>query len=164
MRFPLFIRIASALVVALLSLGSFAQDPVPPAVAMPSVELPPELDRVLRDYEKAWQARDADALAALFADDGFVLSNSRPPVRGREAIRAAYAESGGHLSLRAFSYSVERSTGFIVGGYAVSADKPDIGKFVLALKRVKGKWMIAADIDNANQKWKPVPPASAPQS
>jgi hypothetical protein len=162
MRFASFFRVVAAVVVAFLSIGSFAQDPVPPAV-MPSVELPPELARVLRDYENAWRARDADALASLFTDDGFVLSNSRPAVRGREAIRAAYAESGGHLSLRAFSYSVERSTGFIVGGYAVSADKPDIGKFVLALKRVRGKWMIAADIDNANQKWKAVP-APAPQS
>ena len=57
---------------------------------IPSISLPSDLDRVLRDYEKAWAARDAVALAALFTEDGFVLQGGKPPVRGREAIRAAY--------------------------------------------------------------------------
>ena len=55
---------------------------------LPSVELPPELDRVLRDYERAWRAGDAVALASLFAQDGFVLQSNRPPIRGREEILA----------------------------------------------------------------------------
>src|SRR5262245_32960534 len=61
---------------------------------LPSIELPPALDRVLRDYERAWQARDPAALATLFAEDGFVLANGSPPVRGRDAIRTAYAHGG----------------------------------------------------------------------
>ena len=32
---------------------------------LPTIELPSELDRVLRDYERGWQARDAEALTAL---------------------------------------------------------------------------------------------------
>ncbi|MFI4943430.1 MAG: hypothetical protein ACHP85_09210, partial [Burkholderiales bacterium] len=47
-----------------------------------SVTLPPALARVLRDYESAWQKKDARALAALFAEDGFVLAGGTPPVRG----------------------------------------------------------------------------------
>ncbi|NNE34150.1 MAG: DUF4440 domain-containing protein, partial [Rhodothermales bacterium] len=35
--------------------------------------LPPELDRVLRDYEQAWRSSDEVVLAKLFAHDGFVL-------------------------------------------------------------------------------------------
>src|SRR5688500_1476418 len=61
-----------------------------PADTLPFVTLPPSLDRVLRDYERGWRARDAAALAALFTDDGFVLSGGRPPARGRDAIRARY--------------------------------------------------------------------------
>ena len=57
--------------------------------APPSVSLPPELLRVLTDYESAWRARDAGALARLFADDGFVLPGGSPPVRGRCGDRAA---------------------------------------------------------------------------
>jgi len=125
-----------------------------PAAPLPSVTLPPELDRVLRDYERAWQARDAAGLAALFAEDGFVLGNGRPPARGRAAIREAYAGAGGPLSLRAFAYAAQDSVGYIIGAFASAAGSPDGGKFVLALRRPggQGKWRIAADIDNMNQR------------
>lgn len=120
-----------------------------PAIPVPSVVLPPDVDRVLRDYERAWQAKDAPALAALFADDGFVLSNNRPIVRGREAIRAHYANAGGPLALRAVSYVLDGSTGYIVGAFAREAGGADIGKFVLCLRRgADGRWLISADIDN----------------
>jgi ketosteroid isomerase-like protein len=121
-----------------------------------AVELPPALDRVLRDYEKSWSAKDPAALADLFTEDGFVLSNGKPPVRGRTAIREAYAGSGGPLFLRAFEYKTDGATGYIVGGYRAEEAKPDHGKFVLVLrKHATGKWLIAADIDNVNQHAKP---------
>ena len=53
---------------------------------IPSVQLPPELARVLTDYEKAWTAKDAAALSKIFAEDGFVMSSDAPMVRGRAAI------------------------------------------------------------------------------
>ena len=53
----------------------------------PGVTLPAALARVLSDYEVAWRNKDAAALAALFAEDGFVLSNGAPPVRGRLRIQ-----------------------------------------------------------------------------
>lgn len=83
------------LLVALMVLApAIARGQTPPAPApLPSVTLPAELDRVLRDYERAWQGNDAGALAALFAEDGYVLSNGEPPVRGRAAIRVAYPGS-----------------------------------------------------------------------
>jgi ketosteroid isomerase-like protein len=118
---------------------------------IPSVSLPPEFDRVLRDYEKAWAARDAAGLAALFAEDGFVLQGGKPPVRGRSAIRAAYEGHGGPLSLRAFACGVEGSTGWILGGYTGKAGDPDDGKFTLTLRKEKdGRWMIVSDMDNGN--------------
>jgi ketosteroid isomerase-like protein len=118
---------------------------------MPSVTLPAELDRVLRDYERLWKASDAAALAALFTDDGFALSNGKPPVRGRDAIRVAYSRvAGGDLRLRALSHATADTVGYIVGAYAFGADTTDVGKFVLALRRPRGgSWLIAADIDNS---------------
>jgi ketosteroid isomerase-like protein len=129
-----------------------------PADDLPSVQLPPELDRVLRDYERAWQARDGNALAELFADDGFVLSSGKSPVRGRDNIRKAYAGAGGPLALRALAYKTEGSTGYIIGAYGGEAGGPDSGKFVLAIRRVNDRWLIAADIDNSNRR--PPPPPS----
>ena len=107
---------------------------------VPSVSLPPDLDRVLRDYERAWSARDSAGLADLFAEDGFVLQGGRPPVRGRAAIRAAYEGHGGApLFLRAFAFGVEGATGWIVGGYAGKAGEPDDGKFTLTLRKGPGR-------------------------
>lgn len=140
-----------------------ASTPAPPQPPrLESVRLPRDLDRVLRDYEFAWQKRDAAALARLFAADGMVLSNGKPPVRGRSAIALAYADGGGPLSLRAISYSVADSVGYIIGAYAERAGEPDIGKFVLALRRPRGgPWEIAADIDNTNERLRRGPPPSA---
>ncbi len=149
----------------LLLLGSApagSQQPVPVA-ALPTIDLPLALEGVLRDYERAWQARDAAALAALFTEDGFVLANGRPPVRGRAAIRAAYADGGGPLALRALAYTTQDSVGYIIGAYGPGVGGGDTGKFVLALQRVgDGRWLIAADIDNFNRRPRPAPGPGTP--
>ena len=139
--------------------------PAAPVVVpeLPSVELPPELDRVLRDYEKYWQAKDANGLAAIFTEDGFVMSSGRPPVRGRAAIRERYAKSGGPLFLRAMAFATDGSVGYIIGGYRGSATMADEGKFILAVRKGSdGRWLIVADIDNGNQRPRPPIPPTPP--
>ena len=139
-----------------------AQAPSAARDVMPSVTLPTEIDRVLRDYERGWRSRDAAALAALFTDDGFVLSNGRPPVRGRAAIAEAYAKAGGELNLRPIAYATDGALGHVIGVYSHGAGQPETGKFVLALERDGDRWRIAADMDNANQREaRPAPPPSS---
>ncbi len=119
----------------------------------PTVELPPELARVLTDYETAWAARDARALAGLFAEDGYVLSGGHSPVKGRAAVGHYYQGHGGPLSLRAIAYATEGSVGFIIGGYASEKGKEDDGKFTLTLRQdASGKWWIFSDMDNSNRR------------
>lgn len=132
-----------------------AAAPSPSATAAPlpaAVRLPPELARVLTDYEAGWRAGDGAALAALFVEDGFVLPNGAPPVRGRDAIRSYYKGPGGPLVLRAYAFATEAPVGYIVGGFSRRDDQPDIGKFTLTLKRGgDGKWRIFSDMDNGNR-------------
>ncbi len=128
---------------------------------LPSVTLPPDLGRVLRDYERAWQAKDAKALAELFTEDGFVMALNRPPVRGRAAIEKAYAGAGGPLGLRAYAFHTEGDLGVILGGYATTPGGPDVGKFTLTLRRVAGRWLIFSDMDNGIAPARR-PPAPAP--
>ena len=117
----------------------------------PSITLPPDLARVLRDYETAWRAKDASALARLFAEDGFVLSPGNPMVRGRAAIEKAYHGAGGPLFLRAVAYAAEGSIGYIIGGYTHRSGTPDTGKFTLTLRKDgSGRWLIASDMDNGS--------------
>jgi len=137
-----------------------------PTLSLESIALPAELDRVLRAYEVAWRAGDVDALARLFTQDGFALSNQRPPVRGHAAIRTAYADAGGPLWLRATSFATDGGVGFLVGTYGYGDGKPANGKFVLALRRDgDGPWKIAADIENGNSPPRPrseSPPTPSP--
>jgi ketosteroid isomerase-like protein len=145
-------KLATAILFALMvPIVTFAQEPHGTPV-LPSVTLPPELDRVLRDYESAWRARDPKALAEIFSEDGFVLASGKEPVRGRASIREAYTGAGGPLYLRAMAYATSGDVGYIIGGYRGAEKGPDEGKFVLALKRSGGRWLIMSDIDNSNQR------------
>jgi Domain of unknown function (DUF4440) len=122
-------------------------------VPLESITLPPDLDRVLRDYERAWQRGDAHALAALFTSDGFVPSGEGW-VRGTNQIIARYANAGGDLHLRALAYAAADTVAYIVGAYGYGDEPavPDRGKFVLTLRRTSGnRWFIAADLDNTNR-------------
>ena len=149
-------RIASlAIGVLSIALTASGADPAPEP-PQPSLPLPPELARVLSDYEAAWGSRDAAGLARLFAEDGFVLPGGSAPVRGRAAIERHYKGSGGPLALRAFAFGTEGSVGYILGGYAGKRGDPDDGKFTLTLRRGNdGRWLIFSDMDNSNRR----PPA-----
>jgi ketosteroid isomerase-like protein len=132
--------------------GAQARPDTTPVAPLPSVELPPDLARVLTDYEAEWR-RGGAAVAQLFIEDGFVLSGGRPPIRGRAAIAAHYGSGGGGpLSLRALAYATEGAVGYIIGGYTTERGAPDIGKFTLTLrKQPDGRWMIVSDMDNPNR-------------
>lgn len=141
---------------SLLTACGSSASPVNKAAAqapqLPVIALPPALDRVLRDYEQGWRARDARRLSSLFVEDGFVLSMGRPPVRGRAAIERAYSGAGGDLTLAALAYSTGDSVGYIIGTFGGGDPSSHTGKFVLALRlSPTGKWMIAADMDNSSR-------------
>lgn len=136
----------------LIATPLLAQDNTEPTVPieLPHIELPPQLDRVLRDYERAWRASDAVALASLFAEDGFILQDNQPPVRGRLAIQAVYEnQGGGPLQLRALAYATGETVGYIIGTYGYGDTYSDTGKFTLTLRRTPGEpWLIFSDMDN----------------
>ncbi|MEG3192763.1 nuclear transport factor 2 family protein [Lysobacter sp. D1-1-M9] len=126
---------------------------------LPDAALPADLDRVLRDFERAWRADDAKALASLFAADGFVLQSNRTPVRGRLAIETAYkGQAGGPLRLRALAFAAGDTAGYIIGAYRYGDAPRDIGKFTLTLHRLPGQpWLIFSDMDNLDRPPKPRP-------
>jgi len=114
-----------------------------------SLELPPELSRVLRDYEQYWSKGQADELAALFVEDGLIVRRGSW-IRGRDGIREAYRNTSGPLRLRAIEYATGGDVGFIVGAYGYGGDTfvEDTGVFVLTLKRQSsGVWLIVSDLD-----------------
>lgn len=155
------ILLLAALATPVLGTPARAQTPETADVrstdSLPSVQLPAELDRVLRDYERAWRANDIAALVMLFTDDGFVLQPGRPPARGRAALERVYrGQGGGHLKLRALAFAQADTVAFIIGAYGYGDAPSDQGKFTLTLRREpRGRWLIASDMDNGNRPPRP---------
>ena len=138
-----FVFAAALIVVA--SVGGQTTDALPATVT-----LPPDLARVLTDYETAYP-RGGAVVAELFAEDGFVLAGGRPPIRGRAAIAQYYGPSNSLLALRPFAYGKDGDIAYVLGGYASRRGEPDSGKFTLTLRRITdGRWMIVSDMDNGN--------------
>jgi uncharacterized protein (TIGR02246 family) len=146
-----FLRNAWVLAAAYPALGTAAQEPVTDETLQPTVPLPSDLARVLTDYENLWAHRDSTALAALFTEDGIVLSPGRPMVRGRAAIARYYTGPGSPLSLRAVAFATDGNLGYIIGGFTRAPGARDVGKFTLTLRRdASGRWLIQSDMDNGN--------------
>ncbi|HUF04648.1 MAG TPA: nuclear transport factor 2 family protein [Aridibacter sp.] len=123
----------------------------PPPEPLTSVALPSELERVLREYERHWRGGNAEALAALFTEDGFVARRGGW-IRGQAGLRDALQRTSSDLRLRAVAYSIDEHVGYIIGayGYGDQAGVPDRGMFILTLRRgAEGRWLIAADLDGA---------------
>jgi len=147
------LRRTAACFAIVLGLTGASSAQAPESPPLPSVTLPPPLGRVLTDYEVAWRNKDAAALAALFSEDGFVLSSGAPPVRGRGQIQKHYGGQGGPLALRALAFGTEGSVGYIIGGFSRQKGEADIGKFTLTLRRgTDGRWLIMSDMDNGNSR------------
>lgn len=137
--------VRTLLVLCVVSGAAAAQAPTP----LPSVQLPPALARVLRDYERHWRAGQADSLAQLFTEDGVIRSGGGW-IRGRAAIRVAYQGTSSALQLRAVAYAMDGSVGYIVGAYGTGPEPPvpDQGSFILSIRQdQRGFWRIAADLD-----------------
>jgi uncharacterized protein (TIGR02246 family) len=137
------------ILVAVGAVGLQAQEAQGPPI-QPSVELPPELERVLRDYETGWSTGDAEGLAGLFVEEGLIVRGGTW-IRGRDAIQRAYQGAGGPLRLRAVEFAADGDVGFIVGayGYGDELRTPDRGLFTLTLKREGGRWLIVSDMDRS---------------
>lgn len=145
-----------AALIACLALAACATSAPPTSGAT----LPPEIQRVLDEYSAAWRAKDAKALAGLFADGRIVVPNACPPAKNRAEIEACYTGHGGGIGLSALDHHIDGSMAYIIGEYAAAPGGPAAGKFVLTLSKDQtGRWLIVADMDQPYRR-PPLPPAN----
>jgi uncharacterized protein (TIGR02246 family) len=115
----------------------------------------------------AYNAGDADAVAALYADDGVLNIPGAPAARGRAAIREALVKDIAATAAAGLTNNQGPSPEFGVSGdlgwewntFTVtdqSGATIDTGKYVTVYGKKDGKWQIIRDIWNSD-----TPPAAA---
>lgn len=117
---------------------------------LPDVDLPPDLARVLREYEQHWREGNAQGLVDLFTDDGFVARRGGW-IRGREGLEQSLQGTSSDLRLRAVAYETDDRVGYVIGAYSYGPDpSADRGMFILTLRKGSdGRWLITADLDGS---------------
>jgi predicted TIM-barrel fold metal-dependent hydrolase len=116
---------------------------------LPTIELPEDLARLLRDREKGWN--DKAALARLFTEDSLVLDSRESSwLRGRDEVTEFLAGNFAKPHrVTPFAYSVEGSAGYIAGYFTRIRDDGStryFGHVLMSLKKgADGLWRIAAE-------------------
>jgi uncharacterized protein (TIGR02246 family) len=176
-------RLSIVAALCLAAAAAAAQEPAEPAAAegAPPAEAetaptePPKFD--VRDavdagnyfFRKAFEARDAKAIAELYTEDARVIAPGAEPVDGREAIAAFWAGAmEAAKSVRLETRSVESDGNLAFEDGVVHLTAPDGSesseRYLVVWKRVGRRWHLHRDIWNAGSSTEPTaaePPVSA---
>lgn len=122
--------------------------------------------QAIRETSARWlhavDTRDADAVAMFYAQDGAFLVPNVPLARGRDAVRAVWAQllAAPNLELAWTPGSVDvaqsADVAYEIGSYQLAMDGQggrieDDGKYVAVWKRGEHGWQVAADIFNSSR-------------
>ncbi len=120
-----------------------------------------EFTKITERWADAFNAGDASAVAALYAEDGLMMPPNAETAKGHEAIESCVkwvmTELPGKLSIVTVHTGSNGSLGFAQGTYSLVDDDgntTDKGKWLVVFEKVKGKWYIQHDIWNSDN---PIP-------
>jgi len=156
------------LTIAIGALSACAQTPPPPPPA-PRVDVAADEAKLRADLSKwfdDYNAGNADAVAAQYADDGVLMPPNVPASTGRAAIAAFLAKDTANtkaagLALKNTAVTAVGVTGdlaWMSGTFAVVDVKGapiDTGKYLSVHRRSSGGWLYVRDIWNSDN---PAPP------
>jgi uncharacterized protein len=121
----------------------YAQTSFPPI--LPSVQLPPELARLLREFGKNW--RSESGLAPLFTEDSMMVKRDvNNWVKGKAVVSGVWSKTyGEEITLIPVAYYTDDSAGYIMAYLGDTDPTPTIwGEAMIAVKKEKdGQWRIA---------------------
>jgi uncharacterized protein (TIGR02246 family) len=146
-------------------------------LALAGCEQPSSIpEATLGAWEKAFNAGDAAAIAAVYTEDATLMPPGLPTMKGRAAIeqymREGFAQGVAKVALTTDEMFTMGDAAVRRGAYRVSAadgNEIEAGKYVEIWRRVGNEWQICIDIWNADTAppppAPPEPPAApAPQS
>lgn len=155
------LRTAALVAAGLITLGGCTTKPADTAADVAAVSA------TASAWFEAFNAGDADAVAAQYAEDAVIMPAGAAPVSGRAAIRDYFAAdianskaAGTTESLSGVTHAeVFGDNAFITGAYSVTdaaGATVDTGKFVSVFRRADGQWLMIRDTWNSN-----APPTTA---
>lgn len=126
--------------------------------AAPVAALGQDFESPSAAWEAAWNAGDAAAVAAVYAEDAVVLPPGSEPVEGRAAIQAFWqaamdADPGVTTDIETVEADVMGDVAIERGTYVDTGPDGghrDHGKFLAIWTRVDGEWKILRDIFNSS--------------
>lgn len=128
----------------------------------------PAISKLAKEFADTFNTKDAAKVAALYTEDAVVSPPNEPAVRGRSSIEAwfkkQFDQGLSDLVLTPAESAISGAQAYEAGSYTLSmkpASGPPIndkGKYVVVLKQVGGKWLLAHDIFNSDLPPPPPPP------
>jgi predicted TIM-barrel fold metal-dependent hydrolase len=145
--------------IASINIANFNTDPI-----LPRVELPADLERLIKDREELARARNPAVSAPIYTSVPLFLNSLGPNWLQGEAALEFATQNTGSFPLFPVAYAVSDSAGFIAGTWTVGAADSlrHVTNFLMAiLKGTDGRWRIAAE--TITSKGPPVPSVSSPE-
>ncbi len=144
-------RLALLYCAGLLALGS-------PVLGQHKADADAAIRAGSQQWAAAWNAGDAVALAALYAEDAEVMSPGKEPAKGRAAIEKHYrgdlaAATGSQNKIKTLEVMAAGDWAVEVGSFVADAEDGshlDHGRYVAVWKKVGEKWMLYRDIWNSS--------------
>ncbi len=117
------------------------------------------IERLNREYTRAYNAGELDKVLDFFAEDAMTLSPEQAPVRGREALRRYYAEAfqrerNRDLVLTSIRVETSGDMCYDAGQWTQPLLTPDgksrpvTGYYLGVYRRIGGQWKIVANTFN----------------
>jgi len=108
----------------------------------------PAVLRVAEDWKAAYNAKDAAAVASLYAPDAYYVS-AHVVAHGRAEIQAYFQrgiDAGGHIDeIRILASSQSGELAYTVGTYqATNAGQTVRGRNVVVVRKIDARWLMVA--------------------
>jgi len=123
-------------------------------------------------WAKAYNAANAKAITALYAEQAVLLPPGAPAAKGKAAIQAYFAKDTAESAKAGVTFTLDPKSksdvgvsgdlGWESGTYAVNAKSGasvEIGKYVTVYRKSGGKWLIIRDTWNSDAPPAPATPA-----
>ncbi len=130
--------------------------PLTASAQAPATDLRGQIEKMDKAWQAAYNAGDAAAVAALYADDAKVMAPGAAAASGRAAIQAAFAQDiarGSKNTLTTEEVFGGGDYAVAVGGWVetgADGSHKDHGTYVTVYRRVGADWKIYRDTWNSS--------------